>query len=209
MKWTLRLALSAFPVFFSIPSFAGYLSILESGEVLPASEYQFGVGPQILLNEGGGATVDAFVDAPINDASSFRVVAGGGKVDFYMGGLVKYIPYPDIDRQPAIGVRGGAWYARTDSQNVLTIQIAPLFSRKVDTEIGVLVPYVAIPLNFVNQKDNNHTGLQVVGGTEWRSPNLPNILFAGELALNLNQSYSALNFSAAFPFDGERGFRKR
>lgn len=189
-------------------SFAGYLSIGESGEILPPNEYQFGIAPQLLLNEGGGANVDAFVDVPFSDSLSFRADAGAGKIDFHTGASVKFVPFPDIDNQPAIGGKLAAWYARVDSLNVLTIQIAPLISRRLDSPHGVFVPYIAIPVNVTNTKDRNYTGTQFVVGSEWRNPEWKNMLLASELAINLNDSYSALTVSVAFPFDGSRGFRR-
>ncbi|MBX3034756.1 MAG: hypothetical protein KF865_12605 [Bdellovibrionaceae bacterium] len=207
---TTRILTVTLGVFFliSAPAQAGYLSISESGEILPDNEYQFGLAPQLLLNEGGGANVDAFVDAPYNDSTSFRGMAGFGAVDFHIGGSVKFIPFPDIDNQPAIGGRLGAWYARDAEVNTTTIQLAPLVSRRLDSEYGRFVPYAAIPVNITSTKDRNFSGTQFVAGTEWRNPQWPNMLFTGELAINLNDSYSALNFSVAFPFDGSRGFRR-
>lgn len=187
---------------------AGYLSILESGEILPDSQYQFGVAPQLILNEGGGGEIGAYVDAPYGDSLSFRGSAGVGKVDFYAGGTVKYIPFPDIDNQPAIGLKGGAWYARINSQNVTTIQVAPLVSRRLDMEKGQVIPYVSIPFNITSNKDRNFTSTQFVVGSEWRNPDWPQMMLTGELALNLSDSYSALNFGLSFPFDGKRGFRR-
>lgn len=187
---------------------AGYLSILESGEILPENQYQFGVAPQLIVSEGGGGEIGAFVDAPLGDALSFRGMAGVGKIDFYAGGSAKYIPFPDIDNQPAIGVRGAAWYARVNSQNVTTIQVAPLVSRRFDLERGQVIPYAAVPFNITSNKDRNFTSTQFVIGSEWRNPDWPLMILSGELALNLSDSYSALNFGLAFPFDGKRGFRR-
>lgn len=195
-------------LFITPASYAGYLSIGESGEILPANEYQFGIAPQLLLNEGGGANVDAFVDVPFNDSMSFRGQAGGGKIDFHAGAALKFVPFPDIDNQPAIGGKVAAWYARVESQNALTLQIAPLISRRLDSEHGVFVPYIAVPLNITNTKDRNYTGTQFVVGSEWRNPQWQNMLVASEIALNLNDSYSAFTVSVAFPFDGSRGFRR-
>lgn len=205
---TLRIATLLAALTFTAPAFAGYLAVGESGEILPVGEYQFGVMPQLLLNEGGGADVDAFVDAPLNDASSFRVQAGAGKVDFHLGASLKYVPFPDVDNQPAIGGRVALWYARVKGVNVTTAQLAPLLSRKVDTEHGVFVPYVALPLNFANGGGTSTTGIQLTLGSEWRKPEWPNMLMGAELALNLDKTYSALNAWVAFPFDGERGFKR-
>lgn len=184
-----------------------YLSILESGEILPDGQYQFGLAPQILLNEGGGGTVSGFIDVPVNDSTSFRAQAGLGKVDFHAAGSVKYVPFPDYQNQPAMGVRGGLSYARWQSENWLTMQIAPLASRRLQTEQGVLIPYIALPINITSRKDKNFTGVQVAFGAEWKHPSWDHLLVTGEMAISLNDSISALTVGLSFPFDGRRGFR--
>jgi hypothetical protein len=161
------------------------------------------------MNQGSGANVDAFIDMPYNEDTSFRVTAGAGKIDFHVGGSMKWVPFPDIDNQPAIGGRAAAWYARDNNENMLTMQLAPLVSRRLDTEHGRFVPYIAIPINITNTKERNFTGTQFVIGSEWKNPGWENMLMTSELAFDLNDSYSALTFSIAFPFDGNMGFRRQ
>lgn len=186
-----------------------YLEIGESGEILADGEYQFGFMPQLLLSDGNGANVDAFVDTPYNDSMSFRAAAGAGTVDFHVGGGVKYVPFPDVGQQPAIGAKASAWFARDADMNILTVQLAPLVSRKVETQKGWIVPYIAIPVNITSTKDRNFTGTQVVVGSDWRNPDWPDLLVGAELAIKMNDSYSSLSAWVSFPFDGRKGFRHR
>lgn len=192
----------------SLPAQA-FLAIAESGELLPENGYQFGFLPQLQFNEGGGANVDAFLDAPFSDSTSFRAIAGAGTVDFHIGGSVKFIPFPDVDNQPAIGGKVAAWYLRDEGENRSILQFAPLVSRKFDTDHGLFIPYLALSLNFMNTKSRNLNGTQFVVGSEWRNPDWPDLLTGAELSLNLKDTYSALSVWVAFPFDGKRGFRVR
>jgi hypothetical protein len=209
MKNSIKNLVFTFATLFSFNSQAGYLAIHESGEILPDNGYQFGLAPQLLLNNGGGGNFDAFIDAPLNESSSFRVQTGVGKVDFHLSAGIKYIPFPDVDQQPAIGAKVSAWYARVSSENIMTVQIAPLISRRFNSEHEVFVPYIALPININNGKDRNWTGTQFVIGSEWRNPEFPNILTGAELSMSLNDSYSSLSAFLAFPFDGQRGFRRK
>ncbi|MNS56561.1 hypothetical protein D3C72_894230 [compost metagenome] len=183
-----------------------YLSIAESGEVLPRDKYQIGLEPQFLTNRGGGFNANVFFDAPINDATSARVSLGGGEIDFNAFASVKYIPFPDVDNQPAIGIRGGVGIAREDSENWLVAQAAPLISKKFDTEIGMTVPYIAIPFNFLNTKEENYTGSNIVFGSELHYNEAPNVKFGAEVGAELNKSYSYISIFASFPFDSSKGF---
>lgn len=188
---------------------AGYLAIGESGEMLPENEYQFGVAPQILLNEGGGGNVDVFMDAPYSDSTSFRIQAGAGKIDFHAGAGVKFVPFPDVDRQPALGGKASVWFGRVGDNNALTLQLAPMVSKKFVDADNTYAPYAAIAANITSAKDRNFTGTQFVFGSDARLASWREALLTAEIALNLKDSYSAFTFCMAFPFDGSRGFRQR
>lgn len=203
----MRSLLLAFTLFMTQNAFASYLAIGESGEIPEVGDYKLGIAPQLLLNEGGGANVGVFMDAPIREDFSLRGMAGTGQVDFHVGASAKYIPFPDIANQPAMGGRVAIWYAREGDVNITTMQFAPLLSRKVDMENMHLTPYAAIPINVTSMKERNYTGVQFVAGTEWVSKSMPNLLWSGEIAFNLNDSYSALNFSLALPIDESKGFK--
>lgn len=190
---------------------ASYLAIGESGEIAPVGDYKLGLAPQLLLNDGGGANVGVFMDAPLTESTSLRGMAGAGEVDFHVGASAKYIPFPDVDNQPAIGGRVALWYAREGEINLTTIQLAPLISRKMNYEGVDFTPYVAIPVNITSASGTggrNVTGTQFVVGSEWAPPE-STLMFTGELAINLNDSYSALTFSLALPIDESRGIKGR
>jgi hypothetical protein len=183
-----------------------YLSIAESGEILPQNKYQFGFEPQLLTNRGGGVNANVFFDAPFNESTSGRVTLGGGEIDFNGFASVKYVPFPDVGNQPAIGIRGGVGVAREDGENWLLAQFAPLISKKFDTEIGMTIPYIAIPFQFVNTKEENYTGSNIVFGSELHYHEVPNATFGAEIGAELNKSYSYISVYVSFPFDSTKGF---
>lgn len=191
----------------SAPAWA-YLSIAESGEILPQNQYQVGFEPQLLLNHGGGANVDAFFDAPINESTSARISLGAGAVDFSTFASVKFVPFPDVDNQPAIGVRVGAGVARDESENIILGQVAPLVSKKVMTDIGQMVPYVALPFELINTKHDNHGASQFVFGTEYTHPDYQDARFGAEIGLELSKSYSYVSVFMTIPFDSSKGLGK-
>lgn len=192
----------------STPALA-YLSVGESGEIQKVGYNQFGVEPQILGNEGGGLNIGAFLDMPVREDVSTRFSLGAGKIDFHAGAAVKWIPFPDIDQQPAIGLKAAAWYARQGTINVWTFQLAPLFSKKFDSDAGLFIPYATIPVNFVTSSEKSVTGTQFAVGTEFYSKDVTSMHFSSEIALNLKDSYSFISGSVVFPFDTEKGFQFR
>jgi hypothetical protein len=199
-RWTLLLSL----LLASSSSFA-YLTISETAELPPATFYQIGFEPQFFTDRGGGTNVTGFFDAPLTDATSARLWLGAGVIDFNVGASFKYVPFPDVDNQPGIGFRAGGFFARKASENFLTLQLAPIFSKKVTTENGLFIPYTAIGLDFTNTKEKNFTGSQVMFGTEYKTPEIPKMFFGLEAGFNLNDSYSYISGTVTFPFDSSKG----
>ena len=195
-------------LFNATPAWA-YLSIGESGEIQPVGSNQFGVEPQILGNEGGGVNIGTFLDVPWRDDLSSRFSLGVGKIDFHAGAALKWMPFPDVDQQPAMGIKVAGWYARQSSLNVWTFQIAPLFSKKYQADAGLFIPYVAVPVSFVSSTDKSVTGTQFAIGSELYAKDVQNMHFSAELALNLKDSYSFISGTVVFPFDTEKGFQFR
>lgn len=188
----------------SSPAFA-YLTIGESTEIPAMTNYQLGFEPQFLTNNGGGVNATAFFDAPFNDSTVGRLWLGAGAVDFNIGGTVKYVPFPDVDKQPGIGFRAGGFFARKSDSNILTLQLAPMFSKKMQTDKGLFIPYAAIALDVTSAKDRNYTGSQMVLGTEYKTPEVPDMYFGAEVGLDLNDSYSYISGTVTFPFDSSKG----
>lgn len=188
---------------------ANYLSIGESGETLPQETYRIGASLQSLTAGKSGLNIGTFLDMGGSDEFSSRFLFGLGSVDFHLGGSIKYIPFPDFMNQPAIGIKASIWFARIADTSTTAYQISPLISKKVDIEKGTMTPYFAVPINLVYTKSNNSTGTQFVVGTEYQHPDLESVFFAGEFALNLNNSESGLSFFASIPFDANKGFQRR
>ncbi|WP_413944617.1 hypothetical protein [Bdellovibrio sp. HCB-162] len=185
-----------------------YLSIAESGEIVPAGMYQVGVEPQLLMNKGGGANFDVFFDTHINDATSARITMGAGAVDFNAFVSAKWMPFPDVDNQPAMGLRVGAGLARDEDENLLQLQVAPLVSKKFDTEYGLAVPYLAVPFTFLNTKEENTVASNLTVGSEFHYADWNQVTLGGEVGLDLNKSYSYISIFATFPFESQKGFGK-
>lgn len=193
----------------SLSGMANYLTIGESGEMINKGQHRLGASLQSLTAGKSGLNIGTFIDTGISDDSSARFLFGVGSVDFHLGGSYKYIPFPDFHNQPAIGLKASAWLARIADTSTTTFQISPLISKKVAIDKGELTPYFAIPVNIVVTKNTNATGAQFVVGSEYQHPEVENVIFAGEVALNLNNSESGFAIFASIPFDSSKGLQRR
>ena len=185
---------------------AAYLSLGESGEMVPESTFQFGVAPQVITNGDGGFNIAAFLDAGWTDSLSSRFMLGAGEVDFYISGSAKYIPFPDVDRQPAMGIKLNIWYARDGATNINTLQLAPMVSKKYQTDHGLFVPYAAYGISNYSVAGDSKTGDQFFIGSDWKNPDFDNVLLTGEVAMSLKDSTSSVSIFVSVPFDDKKGF---
>lgn len=193
-------------ILFTSPSQASYLSLGESGELIPVGTYQFGAAPQFITNGDGGFNIAAFLDTAWTDSFGSRFMLGAGEVDFYVSASGKFIPFPDVARQPAMGIKLNFWYAREGSININTVQIAPMLSKKYDSDYGLFIPYAAYGISNSSLDGDSSTGEQFFVGTDWKSPQLEQVNMTFELATSLKDSTSSISFFASLPFDDKKGF---
>lgn len=186
-------------------SFA-YLSVGETAEILPENYYKLGVQPQLIVSEGSGLNVGVFFDTYLADSLNGRVEIGGGKTDFWTSASVKWVPIPDIDRQPALGLRGGLIYARDKGLNIYNVQLTPIISKKADTRYGEMVPFVALPITFQSIGSQTTTLSQFAIGAEWFQNK--EINYGAEFDLNMSNAFTGISAFISFPFDGAVGFKK-
>jgi hypothetical protein len=196
-------------IFFS-PSVWAFAPIGETGEILKGNEYQAGLQPSLITSQNGGPHMNVFFDAPINESTCWRALIGSGAIDFVGSLSIKYVPFPDIGNQPAMGLRAGILVARPkDEGNVLAFEFTPLFSKKMEAiEEGVFTPYVGLPLRIVSGK-NNYYSTQMAFGTDWHPTEIQDYFFNGEIGINLKDSYSYLAFGVTLPFDKSKGLQRR
>lgn len=195
--------------FLSSNSHAGYLSLGESGEIIPEGSFQVGVAPQFITNNDGGFNIAAFLDAAWTDSFSSRFILGAGEVDFYVSGSAKYIPFPDVAKQPAMGLKLSLWYAREGSENVNTIHLAPMVSKQYQSDYGLLIPYAAYGISNYSIDGDSKTGDQFFIGTDWKNPDFENMNLTFESAFSLKDSTSSISVFVSVPFDDKKGFGAR
>ena len=188
-------------------TFGSYLSLGESGEIISEGSYLFGAAPQVITNGDGGFNIAAFLDAAWTDSLSSRFMLGAGEVDFYVSGSAKFIPFPDVARQPAMGLKLSLWYAREGATNINTIQLAPMISKKYQTaDYGIVIPYAAYGISNYSVSGDSKTGEQFFIGADWKNPNFENVTLTGEIASSLKDSTSSISVFASVPFDDKQGF---
>lgn len=183
------------------PAFA-YNSVIQTGDVVEAGAFKINIAPQIILSRYKGVGVDAMLDVGVDSSSSVRGLIGvGDGVDFQVGGLYKYIPFPDTDRQPAVGIEAGVVYARAGGVSEFDLRANPLVSKRFELEFGDLSPYAALPVGINIRSGGSQVPIQLAVGTELRMLSTANLSFFVEGAVNLYDAFGYVTGAIAWRFD--------
>lgn len=191
-----------FALLASVSDAEAYFSTIDNGELVAPGAYQVSLEPQLVLTNNEGFNVVGRLDTGIDQQSSARALLGVGKVDFQIGGFYKIVPFPDTATQPAIGADFGAIVARVAGETETSLRFHPLTSKRFEAEVGDFTPYASLPIGVTWRSGSETTiPVQLVGGTEFRSLNHPNISYFAELGININRSFSYLSAALAYRFD--------
>lgn len=193
------------PLLVSIQSLA-YLEFNESGELVPENQYRLGFAPQIGLSPSM-VNFGAFFDTGIGESSQLRVTAGLGDTDFFAGFGYKMVPVPDYQKQPALGFKIGASFAREKDDNILTLQVSPFLSKIMDMEFGKLIPYAALQMGVSAHRSSSTSPTILALGSEILPQQFRKVQFGAELGLDLHDAISYITGYITFMFDDNEGPR--
>lgn len=201
-------SLLAFPLLLLSLSAHGYYSVLDTGEIMPAGRYK--LTPELqFLSAPGGANVGAHFDYGLSEDTALRAEFGFGTIDFYGAGYFKYMPYPDIDNQPAIGFNAGLTYASDTGYSELTVRLEPLVSKKFNVDFGAITPYASLPIGIQRRagskyaSDRNNLAMQLAFGTQVDLKTVENVGLMVEVGIDLNKAHSYVSFGGAWYFGNE------
>lgn len=185
-----------------------YYSVMDTGEIMAPGRYK--LTPELqFITDYGNANAGANFDIGLNDESGLRAQVGAGDTDFYLGGFYKYMPYPDVDNQPAIGFNAGVVYARDEDASDFTVRFEPIVSKKFEGDWGSVTPYGSIPIGFQHRSaaqyvdDHNNITIQVAAGAQVDVKQIPDWGFLAEVGIDLNKTFNYLSFGAAWYFGNE------
>jgi hypothetical protein len=191
---------------YSLSSF-GFLGLHETAELIPTGQNRIGIIPQLYVANGGGLDTAFFLDIFAGQDLNSRFEVGSGVNDFWAAGSIKWIPYPDYEKQPAMGLRGKFIFVREQNRSFYNTQLAPMLSKKVQTTQGLLIAYTGLPVTFIYEKNtNNFMVSQFCFGSEWVISK--DFQMGAEFEMSLNNATNTLSAYLNFQFDEKIGFKK-
>lgn len=202
------LLLAAAVVLLTLPAQAFY-STFTTGDMLAEDKYEAGVETQFVTSGDDGVNLVGRLDVGYNDESSFRGMLGFGVTDFQVGGFYKWVPIPDYDNQPAMGILAGAQYAKYNNESEVALRVHPFLSKKFEVDFGDLTPYAALPIGLRSYDGDTDLPLQLALGSRLRTDHFEKIEWMAEIGMNLSDAFTYISVSAVLEFDSESGLEFR
>ncbi len=176
-----------------------YYTVQETGDLLKPEQKQAAGELQFITSGDDGINFIGRFDTGFDDESNLRFEGGIGTTDFFLGAYLKWVPYPDFDKQPATGVTFGAQYGHLESENDVAVRAIPFVSKNFFSDHGSYSPYFSLPVAFSTYGEGNSLPIQAVLGSRYRHPDFEHCDFNFELGFDLNDSFSYVSLGAVFP----------
>lgn len=191
-------------IILSMKTAYAYVEVGESLEIVEENNYNFGALLQMRLSDGGGTNLTAFGDGRINEETGWRGFLGGGDLDFYGGGSMKWVPIPDYMDQPSLGGKVEVNFGRNNGDSLFAVRVVPMASKKTNWLDHRWAPYAGLPLGVSSFKGKSEFSANLAAGAEVKIDQLPDLQFVGELGIGLTNSFSYLSIGVTYLLDADR-----
>ncbi len=191
----------------SSPAAWALYSTMDTGDLLETGEYQAQISSQFMTQHSSGINIVGRFDSHFDPDANLRAIVGFGETDFQLGAFVKWMPIPDFQRQPAMGLLMGLLYARDNDEDELNLRFHPLISKRFTAEFGDLTPYGSLPFGLRSRDGKVDFPLQVVVGTDFKPYQWDNLSVRLELGFNLAEAFSYVSLGLVLQIDEEKGIQ--
>ncbi len=198
-------------LFLLFPSSYGlaYFSLMDTGELRQGQKTRLLGESQIISNAPKGFNFNGryvLGSSGFVPDSEIQLEAGAGSVDYQLGVFLKWVPFPDTDDQPAVGVRTGFTFARFLEYSTYGLNITPIISKHINSDLGKITPYLGLPIGLQQNTLDFYTSFQAAFGLEWAPEEWElgssrGFNFLLEYGLGLSQGFDYLSLAMAYDFE--------
>ncbi|MCB0413284.1 MAG: hypothetical protein KDD50_03065 [Bdellovibrionales bacterium] len=198
---TIVISLSFVFHFFCSTAQAYYL-FHDTGDLLEENQLRLSLHPQFT----SGSNLVGILDTPWGNDSNIRYYLGFGDVSMQIGAQYKWVPYPDYQDQPAIGVSFGPMIARKHGDTEVALKSQTFISKKFSQPFADFNTYAALPLALSFYADQSDFPFQLIIGSNMKTHHLKGIEFSLEGGLNLHASFGYVSLGFIYFIDNKERF---
>jgi hypothetical protein len=170
---------------------AAWGGVFNTPHFLQPGQFGVGVEPELTLTNGAGMAANARYTQGLSDINNFTVIlgTGGGPRRFRAGGNFTFDFFPDVDKQPGIGVAAQAIYYRIPEAGRLELAAVPYIHKNFASNGSEFDPFVALPIGF-GFTDGQYKSISniAVGSMFKTSETIRTVIEIG-VAINNQESY--------------------
>lgn len=185
-------------IFLVSPAALAFYTVQDTGDLLDEKEYKFSAELQFITSGDDGVNVIGRFDTGFDEDSNFRFLAGVGTTDYVFGAFYKWVPYPDFEKQPAIGLTSGVQLAKYEDETEMALRFIPFISKQFETDIGTLTPYTSLPVNIRHYDGETDMPVQLILGTRYRHPEYDEVEYTAELGFEIQDAVTFISFGVMF-----------
>lgn len=182
-----------------------FFSLMDTTQLVRQGDYKILGDAQVLFDEPKGLNLNPRFSTGISDDSEVQFEAGVGSVDYYLGAFYKWVPIPDTDEQPGVGLRAGFTFANVNDYSTYGLNITPMISKSINGNAGRFTPYGGLQFGLQRNTNDTYFSMQATIGIEW-APNswdydkLKDFNFLVEYGFEVDDAFDYLSFGAAYNF---------
>lgn len=163
-----------------------------------------GIEPEVVFTNGGGIGATVKYQHGISELSNLYLDLGTGTGvrRFRLGAGMSFDFFPDVDRQPGIGIMLGTHYYRYNISDIsfgqMTIEGSPYIHKTFkDAEGREVEPYFSLPLAMQFRDSQYNIGVSSAFGAMFRERS-GGTAYAIELGVNIQNSETYLSGGVVF-----------
>ena len=188
------------------PSLWAYYSFHDSGHILPLEDRAVTTHVQFVPTENLQSNVVANYDWPLDSEVQLRSFMSLGNT-FAAGIKYKWVPIPDYDKQPAMGLTFGGHFAQPSTSTEFALSFAPLISKEQSTPFGPQNLYAALPVSLQFYSGETRWPVQVIGGTFFKLKQYKNMKVTAEVGLDISNSFNYISVGVSIDYNEFDGFK--
>jgi hypothetical protein len=154
---------------------------------------EFGIGVEPELNfrdDSATAGVNFRYTHGLSDLSNVTGIigTGGGTRKFRFGGVYTFDFFPDVEKQPGIGIAVQPLYVQLPSAGSVEITVTPYIHKNFKVQQGDIDPFLAVPIGLMLSQGTYKTISTLVAGAHFQmNEHVGSVV---ELGVKLNNSFS-------------------
>ena len=183
-------------------------STMTSGHILPSETFALVGEAQIITTRPhNGGSLIAHTHYGFNESINFIGSLGLG-TNTQVGAKIKWIPFPDYENQPALGLIAGFNYSTFTALDDIRIYMSPIISKEFVIPSGSITPYTSLPISLSSQSRPNNdreikAPIRLAFGSELNIDAMEGWILLSEVGLNISDSLTYISIGAKYTFDKE------